>query len=1348
MRNALRFKSGGVPPPGDWLRGVISSVLLFLLLIPQSAFAAVPGLQEQIPGEEYAALVALFGATDGNRWSDKAGWGDGNASKWDGVVVLGTEYDNNGEVSKQGHVINLNLVGNGLKGTLPDEFDQLKELAGLDLRSNQLTGSLSSSLDGLSKLSNIRLSGNNFSGSLPDYFQELSLVILHLNGNELTGTLPTWLGTLTNLRELDLSSNEFSGSIPDNLNQLQKLTALGLGDNRLTGSIPATLTQFPFLLTLYLPDNQLSGDIPLTLGQLTNTPFAGVWVDLRGNCLDLGNAAAVKAALPATARFDYSPQGECVTIDPPDLRSTFFEVVEGSVDWVNPITVRFKVENRGQGFSEPYRVSFYLSADPNDIGPGSELLKTVLLPGLAPLESTAILTETIELPMTVTKAGPTGAPNQFYIGIVVDPFEQITEADEANNYRPILGVGYDSIKIFGSAIISSEEFDAHRLDHPGEGFDPGDEMRVDYHLVNVGYGDAEPFHLEFLWDPPLGSKLSDGYLGRVHIAEGLEAGSETFGFFIATLPLDGSDAYEPTGNGTYLVKPALDPFRLESFAFHNPFYTGDEIYGDEVLMLGLCADLKAGEFTINVFEPDFQPGESVPLVFSFRNDSPVELTTDFTIGIVLSRDPIIDPAVDLLIGQVIANGAARHTRHTFNDVSVNLPPAGDPFWLPGNQTYYMGMVLDLNAEVLDCSLADNITLPAHAGVLNVNTFTHGTGGGVNSGTGASATPYALTPGQVATGVNAEAGARFHFGTEGLESGRLSRFRFERELGSGVLYIRLGGGVARPDDYDHRIIFDDDYPGPIDFHLNTASGGVRFLVDATGGLTGGSLKIAQAGSPPPMTELVPSDYSSENIERTAQYGRSVAATDSLIAVGNPTDDVNGALSGSLYLYRWDGFLWDEIKLTASDGEAGDQFGYRVAVSDEVIVVGSPHDEDHRGSLYVYRWDGRVWNETKIPLPAASFYKGATSARFGTSVSISGNRIAVGAPGYGASAGAGTYLWDSGIAYLFEWNGAIWEKVLTVGYQGQAGDLSGASVAISGDHFVVGAPGISSQVGVVYSYHWNGATWDETVLNPTSPLAGNQFGASLAAFSGSIAVGAPGTLAGKGRLHVYDWNLGQWSNQSLINGSDTLAGDAYGPMSLADDILVASSKRGTYLHRLESGSWDETKILTHPAAGIAQSPSLSASGNTVAVGGVGERPICHVFNLAEPAAHDGTDSLLNRYFSAEYIAANRDTILSNDPDRDGTVTLVELFMGTHPLVMNINPSPLTLTSVGGEFQIEVRRHQDSGHLNAVLMTSTNLRDWIQAPAQPVLHSSNSETGEELWRSTLPVENSLFLRLDFFE
>ena len=123
-----------------------------------------------------AALVALYKATNGANWKNKANWLSGQPlNEWFGVTADST-----------GRVISLILDENGLSGSLPE------------------------SLGSLTNLQTLRLSGNALSGGLPES-----------------------LGDLTNLQRLDLGDNQLSGSLPSELVNLTNLEDLGLSDTQL-----------------------------------------------------------------------------------------------------------------------------------------------------------------------------------------------------------------------------------------------------------------------------------------------------------------------------------------------------------------------------------------------------------------------------------------------------------------------------------------------------------------------------------------------------------------------------------------------------------------------------------------------------------------------------------------------------------------------------------------------------------------------------------------------------------------------------------------------------------------------------------------------------------------------------------------------------------------------------------------------------------------------------------------------------------------------------------------------------------------------------------------------------------
>lgn len=83
----------------------------------------------------------------------------------------------------------------------------------------------------------------------------------------------------------------------------------------------------------------------------------------------------------------------------------------------------------------------------------------------------------------------------------------------------------------------------------------------------------------------------------------------------------------------------------------------------------------------------------------------------------------------------------------------------------------------------------------------------------------------------------------------------------------------------------------------------------------------------------------------------------------------------------------GTTWAETaRLTAFDGASGDQYGSRVAISGNTIVVGAWLDNGpagtRQGSAYVYVYDGFNWNfQAKLTASNA-----AMDDYFGTGVSI--------------------------------------------------------------------------------------------------------------------------------------------------------------------------------------------------------------------------------------------------------------------------------------------------------------------------------------------------------------------------
>ena len=349
----------------------------------------------------------------------------------------------------------------------------------------------------------------------------------------------------------------------------------------------------------------------------------------------------------------------------------------------------------------------------------------------------------------------------------------------------------------------------------------------------------------------------------------------------------------------------------------------------------------------------------------------------------------------------------------------------------------------------------------------------------------------------------------------------------------------------------------------------------------------------------QTKIVASDGAA-----TDQFGISVAISGNYAIVGAYADDDNGTDSGSAYIFNVT--TGAELhKLTASDGAAGDNFGYSVAISGNYAIVGAYADDDNgtdSGSAYIFN----VTTGAQLHHLLAS--DGAASDRFGYSVAISGNYAIVGAYKDDDKGG------ESGSAYIFNVTTGAELHKLTAS-DGAGIDEFGRSVAISGNYAIVGAHNDDdkgSNSGSAYIYNvQTGAELHK--LLASDGVAYDNFGYSVAISGNYAIVGSyldddEGTDNDSGSAYIFNVQTGTQIHKLLA--SDGAAADYFGrTVAISGNYAIVgayydddkgSSSGSAYIFNVQSGTQLHKLTASDGAASDYFGISVTISGNYAIVG----------------------------------------------------------------------------------------------------------------------------------------------------
>lgn len=323
----------------------------------------------------------------------------------------------------------------------------------------------------------------------------------------------------------------------------------------------------------------------------------------------------------------------------------------------------------------------------------------------------------------------------------------------------------------------------------------------------------------------------------------------------------------------------------------------------------------------------------------------------------------------------------------------------------------------------------------------------------------------------------------------------------------------------------------------------------------------------------------------------EFGWSIAMASNTAVVGAPSRGSEGVYRGSAFVFtrQGNGSWLQQAELTAgADGKNLDSFGEVVGIASNgnTVIVGAPGTDlgDERrdaGAVYVFTRNGTTWTRQAV----LSASDGVGGDNFGSSASIGGDTVVVGAPGHDPG---GKPL--GGAAYVFTRTGTTWTQraKLAGGGNFQAGDAFGFAVAVSKSSsgatertILVGAPFfhqgvVGPQVGRVTVFVGSGATWTkQTNLSPSDGDNGDAFGFAVAIDGNVAIVGAPGHDIGDktqaGQAYVFQRSGTVWSQQTVLRASDPASGDQLG---VSVDIGPETAVVGAPLHDVTGGACAST------------------------------------------------------------------------------------------------------------------------------------------------------------------------------
>ena len=198
--------------------------------------------------------------------------------------------------------------------------------------------------------------------------------------------------------------------------------------------------------------------------------------------------------------------------------------------------------------------------------------------------------------------------------------------------------------------------------------------------------------------------------------------------------------------------------------------------------------------------------------------------------------------------------------------------------------------------------------------------------------------------------------------------------------------------------------------------------------------------------------------------------------------------------------------------------------------------------------------------------------------------------------------------AGAAYVLTRIGSTWthqQRLVAVDGMGKpvgvSGELFGDSVCVSGDVAVVGAPKADGWQGAAYVFARSGSTWTlQQKLTANDPARAEELGASVAVSGDTVIAGAPYADSNGGAAYVFvrSGPASTWTLQQRLQPDDAVGYDGFGDEAAleGDTALV-----GPYVFVRAGATWTQRARLSAPADDLTELGTADAVSASIALVG---------------------------------------------------------------------------------------------------------------------------------------------------